>query len=51
MSRLRRKTISFTIVSKKKKKKLGTNLMKEVKDLYNKNYNHQRKKIKEDTRR
>ena len=43
-----RKTTPFTIASKKKKKKnLGINLTKEVKDLYNKNYRTLKKEIKD----
>jgi hypothetical protein len=46
-----RKTIPFTIASKKKAKCLGINLTKDVNDLYKENYKPLKKEIKEDYRR
>jgi hypothetical protein len=46
-----RKTIPFTIVSKKKIKYLGINLTKDVNDLYKKNYKPLKKVIEEHYRR
>jgi hypothetical protein len=46
-----RKTIPFTIASKKKIKYLGINLMKDINDLYKENYKPLKKEIEEDYRR
>ena len=46
-----KKKISFKIASKKKKKNLGINLTKEVKDLYAKNYKILIKDIEDDSKK
>jgi hypothetical protein len=46
-----RKTIPFTIASKKKIKYLGVNLTKDVNDLYKENYKPLKKETEEDYRR
>jgi hypothetical protein len=46
-----RKTTPFTITSKKRKKYLGINLTKEVRDRYNENYKTLMKWTEEDIRR
>jgi hypothetical protein len=45
-----RKTILFTIASKKPKKHIGINFTKEGKDLYNENNKSLKKEIKKDRR-